>query len=60
MASRLEGAVEDLADMVRLVSIPQRAVEQAAATLEKGIEGAASLLDAMEELRSSLNVAIAR
>ena len=35
----LEGAVEDLADMVRLVSVPQRAVDQAATTLEGGIEG---------------------
>ena len=33
----LEGAVEDLADMVRLVSVPQRAVDQAATTLEGGI-----------------------
>ena len=43
----LEGAVEDLADMVRLVSVPQQAVDQAAATLEEGIEGAAKLLDEM-------------
>ena len=56
----LEGAVEDLADMVRLVSVPQRAVDQAAATLEEGIEGAAKLLDEMEELRSSITMAIAR
>ena len=56
----LEGAVEDLADMVRLVSVPQRAVDQAAATLEEGIEGAAKLLDEMEELRSSVTMAIAR
>ena len=33
----LEGAVEDLADMVRLVSVPQRAVDQAADALEVGI-----------------------
>ena len=56
----LEGAVEDLADMVRLVSVPQRAVDQAAATLQEGIEGAAKLLDEMEELRSSITTAIAR
>ena len=55
----LEGSVEDLADMVRLVSIPQRAVEQAASTLEEGIESAAKLLDAIGELRSSLTLAIA-
>ena len=45
----LEGAIEDLTDMVRLVSVPQRAVDQAATTLEQGIEGAAKLLDEMEE-----------
>ena len=56
----LEGAVEDLADMVRLVSVPQRAVDQAAATLQDGIEGAAKLLDEMEELRPSITTAIAR
>ncbi len=56
----LEGAVEDLADMVRLVSVPQRAVDKAAATLQEGIEGAAKLLDEMEELRPSITTAIAR
>ena len=56
----LEGAVEDLADMVRLVSVPQRAVDQAAATLQEGIEGAAKLLDEMEKLRPSITTAIAR
>ena len=56
----LEGAVEDLADMVRLVSVPQHTVDQAAATLEEGIEGTAKLLDEVEKLRSSITVAIAR
>ncbi len=56
----LEGAIEDLADMVRLVSVPQRAVDQAADTLEAGIEGAAKLLDEVEELRSGITMAIAR
>ena len=56
----LEGAVEDLADTVRLVSVPQRAVDQAAATLQEGIEGAAKLLDEMEELRPSITKSIAR
>ena len=55
----LEGAVEDLADMVRLVSLPQRAVEQAAASLEEGIEGAAKLLDELSETRSGITAAIA-
>ena len=56
----LEGAVEDLADMVRLVSVPQRAVERATTTLQEGIEGAAKLLDEMETTRSSITRAIAR
>ena len=56
----LEGSVEDLADMVRLVSVPQRAVDQAASTLEEGIEGAAKHLDEIQELRSSINSEIAR
>ena len=45
----LEGAVEDLANMVRLVSVPQRAVDQAAATLQDGIEGGAKLLNELDE-----------
>ena len=56
----LEGGVEDLADMVRLVSVPQRAVDQAAATLEEGIEGAAKLLDELTETRPGITTAIAR
>ena len=56
----LEGAVEDLVDIVRLVSVPQRAVDQAATTLEQGIEGAAKLVDEMEELRSNITMSVAR
>ena len=56
----LEGSVEDLVDMVRLVSVPQRAVDRAAATLEEGIEGAAKLLDEIAELRPSITNEIAR
>ena len=37
----LEGPVEDLADLIRLVSVPQRAVDEAADALEKGIDRAA-------------------
>ena len=56
----LEGATEDLADMVRLVSIPQRAVDRATTTLQEGIEGAARLLDELTETRSGITTAIAR
>ena len=55
----LEGTVEDLVDMVRLVSVPQRAVDRAAATLEEGIEGAAKHLDEIAELRASITNEIA-
>ncbi len=56
----LEGSVEDLADMVRLVSVPQRAVDQAATTLEEGIEGAAKHLDEIAEMRASITDEIAK
>ena len=56
----LEGGVADLADMVRLVCVPQRAVDQAASTLEQGIEGAAKLLDEVAKLRPGITTAIAR
>ncbi len=56
----LEGGVEDLADMIRLVCVPQRAVDQAASTLEEGIEGAAKLLDEVSKLRPGITTAIAR
>ena len=56
----LEGSLDDLADMVRLVSVPQRAVDEAATTLQEGIDGAAKLLDEMNETRPSITAAIAR
>ena len=46
----LEGAVNDLADLVRLVSVPQREVEVAADRLQAGIEAAADILDQLEKL----------
>ena len=55
----LEGAVEDVADMVRLVSVPQRAVDRATTTLQEGIDGAAKLLDELNETRSGVTTAIA-
>ena len=56
----LEGPVEDLADMVRLVSVPQRAVDRATATLQEGIDGAAKLLDEVNETKPGITTAIAR
>ena len=56
----LDGSVEDLADMVRLVSVPQRAVDQAATILQKGIDGAAKHLDQISETRPVIAADIAR
>ena len=46
----LEGSVSDLADLVRLVSVPQREVEVAADRLQAGIDAAADILDQLEKL----------
>ncbi len=56
----LEGSVEDVADMVRLTSVPQRAVNEAADTLEQGIERAAKHLDTVNETRPRITAAIAK
>ena len=41
----LDGSVEDLADLIRLVSVPQWAVDEATEILRKGIDNAAKILD---------------
>ena len=46
----LEGSVSDLADLVRLVSVPQREVKVAADMLQAGIDAAADILDQLEKL----------
>ena len=46
----LAGGVDDLADLIRLVSVPQSVVEEAANALENGIRTAANIL---EELGNS-------
>ena len=56
----LDGSVSDLADIARLVSVPQKAVEQAADTLEQGIGQAATRLEEMANLRPNLTPVIAR
>ena len=55
----IEGGVGDLAELVRLVSVPQRAVDEAADALEKGIERAASILNQLHESRPDVMPAIA-
>ena len=56
----LEGSVEDLADLLRLVSVPQRAVHAAAASMEQGIERVAAILDEVDKSRSSVTTVVAR
>ena len=58
-AGWLQGSVTDLADLVRLVSVPQREVDQAADILEAGIEAAASIMDRMAESRPAISSDIA-
>ena len=56
----LGGSVSDLADIARLVSVPHKAVEQAADTLEQGIGQAATRLEEMAKLRPNVTPVIAR
>ena len=56
----LTGSVTDLADLIRLVSVPGKAVDAAAAALQQGIERAATLLNDMAELRPNITPVIAR
>ena len=56
----LEGSVSDLADMVRLVSVPRLAVEDASEQLQNGINLAAGVLEELEESRPAINGNIAR
>ena len=56
----LTGSVADLADLIRLVCVPSKAVDHAAEALEQGIERAATLLNAMADLRPNITPAIAR
>ena len=55
----LDGSVEDLSDLIRLVSVPQRAVEQAADALEKGIDRAANILEQLAQSRPGVVASIA-
>ena len=56
----LNGTASDLADLIRLVSVPQKAVAQAAETLERGIGQAANRLKEMAKLRPNVTPVIAR
>ena len=59
-AGWLQGSAADLADLIRLVSVPQHAVNAAAETLEQGIERAAAILNDLAQLRPNITPAIAR
>ncbi len=56
----LEGSIDDLSDLIRMISIPQKEVDRAAEALENGIEQAALLLDADSEMRPENSKEIAR
>ena len=55
----LDGSVTDLADLVRLVSVPQSAVDQAATYLEQGIDDAANILNELNNLNPGVAASIA-
>ena len=55
----LTGSVADLADLIRLASIPQHAVDVAATALEEGIDRAVTILHDMAETRPAIAVHIA-
>ncbi len=56
----LDGSCEDIADMVRLLSVPQSAVNEASDHLELGIETAADRLNEISELRPRVASDISR
>ena len=56
----LDGSPEDVADLIRLVSVPQRAVDDATSTLQEGISAAAKILDEMDTNRQAITMDIAR
>ncbi len=53
-AGWLEGSAADLADLIRLVAVPQRAVDEAATRLREGIERAAVVLDELHQARPNI------
>ncbi len=59
-AGWLEGAPADLADLARLVSVPQRAVDDATDILQDGIDNAAEILNEMDTNRQAVTMTIAR
>ena len=56
----MSGTVSDLADLIRLVSVPQKEVDAAAEALELGIGRAANVLEDMAKLKPAITPTIAR
>ena len=56
----LHGSVSDLADLIRLVSVPQKAVDAAADALERGIDRVAAVLDELDETHPGITAEAAR
>ena len=56
----LKGSCQDIADVVRLSTVPQSAVNEAVKRLELGIDTAAKRLDEIAELRPRIADSIAR
>jgi len=50
----LEGSADDLADLIRLVSVPQKEVDEATDAFERGVGRAAAILDEESELRPAM------
>ncbi len=55
----LEGSVADLADLIRLESVPQQAVDAAANALQQGIDRVSAILDDLDSRRPQTTAAIA-
>ncbi len=55
----LEGSINDLSELVRMITVPQKEAEQAAEFLENAIENAARVLDNAAEMRPELSKEIA-
>ena len=55
----LEGGVADLADLIRLESVPQQAVDAAANALQQGIDRVSAILDDLDSRRPRVTAEIA-
>ena len=56
----LHGSVSDLADLIRLVSVPQKAVDAATDATQRGIDRVAAILDELDKVQPGVTTEIAR